>query len=97
MANGAERGFGRHMSIGKQLVQEALNDSYYPDLGQSVNAERMINVINSDPLIAAASEMLELLKRISVWKDEESYFQCCDEAIDLIARASGETEGVKND
>lgn len=49
-------------SLGRLLVEDALGDSYYPDLCQSVSAEKIVELIDTNPLIAAAPEMLAALK-----------------------------------
>lgn len=47
------------ISHAQRLVSQAIGDSYYPDLGQSVNAERMINVLAPalDAVLAALVEL----------------------------------------
>jgi len=51
-------------SIGEKLVIEALNDSYYPDLNQSVNAETMVNVINNDNTIKQSERIVDFLNNL---------------------------------
>lgn len=80
---------------GQRLIVKALGDSYYPDLGQTVNAERMIELIDADSLIAAAPEMLEALKEAVA---STEYMQDSDDEIEpgwrvrarhVIAKAEG--------
>lgn len=54
----------KNRSNGKRLVTLALNDSYYPDLNQSIRAEAMVGIIDSDLVLNSSAELLQVLKNI---------------------------------
>ena len=52
-------------SIGQKLIVKALNDSYYPDLNQSVNAETMVNIIDAE-----AQKTIDFLTNLRDYLDD---------------------------